>query len=492
MELLEDMVALVNRLRASVLRVLHSTGFVQNVVVVAGGTALSQGLMILASPVLTRLYTPEDFGVLGVYTAILAVLTVIALLCYEQAIPLPETNQAAANLLVLSLVILLAMTFLVGLGVLLWGEQIVRWTNTPALEPYLWLLPLAVLGGGVYRALTYWTARQQRFAILSYTKSVRMLGQVGIRVAFGVPRLGPIGLIVGHIASQFLGAFSLFKHFHLPRNTVVPQEWLALAKTYKDFPLFTVWISLINLIGIQAPAVLFAKYFTLDIAGFFSQTMMVMGLPAGLIGQAVAQVFYPKVARLDGETLVTRRFIDQVATSLFVLSFLVFSVAALHGADLFAWAFGDRWKIAGRYAQYLAPWFMISFVSSPLSSFVLAKGKQRGSFLFSCCLNVSRLGAIWLGSQYASPDLSVVLFSVVNALSYLAYIAWILRLAGSSLLTCLSRIKVFVLGGVLLVTGLFSLKPLLAPLASLIISVGSLGLFGLWFGLKDRRGTVGE
>lgn len=486
------MAALVNRLRSSILTAIRGTGFVRNVVLLAGGTALSQSLGVLASPLLTRIYTPEDFGVLGVYTSIFSVLTVVSALCYEQAIPLPKADEVAASLLALSLVVVLASSFLVGLGISLWSEQIAVWTNIPGLESYLRLLPLGMLGAGTYQALNYWMARKRHFAILSYTKSVRILGQVSMQVALGLSHLESTGLIVGHVASQFLGALSLLKRSNLQRSAIMPGKWPALGKTYSKFPLFTVWTSLINVVGIYAPAVLFARYFTLDTAGFFSQTIRVLGLPAGLVGQAVAQVFYPRVARYEGETSTAGKFVQQVATFLSVPSFLVFSVVALHGEDLFAWAFGERWNVAGLYAQYLAPWFMIAFVSSPLSSIALVKGKQRDNFLYGCFLTVSRLGAIWLGNWYASPDLSVISFSVVNVLFYCAYIAWILGLAGSSLITWLRSIKVLVLGGILLLIGLFTVKPLLGPVASLVVSTSGLSLFGLWFWLKSRRSVVSE
>jgi len=491
-ECAEDMSAAVNGLRAFILRTLHGTDFVRDVVMVAGGTALSQGLAVLISPVLTRLYTPEDFGVLGVYTSIFAILTAVASLCYAQAIPLPKADEAAANLLALSLVIVLAMSFLAGLGVWFGSERIVLWTNTPALKPYLWLLPLGMLGAGGYQVLSYWIARKQRFAVLSYAKSARALVLAGIQVALGMFQLRPIGLIVGHVASQFSGVISLLRHSHLLEHEIVPEQWPVLARTYENFPLFTVWTSLINVIGIQAPILLFAKYFTLDTAGFFSQTVRVLGLPASLIGQAVAQVFYPKVAREEAEAVATGRLVDQVATSLFVLSFLAFSVVALHGVDLFAWAFGDRWRVAGLYAQYLAPCFMISFVSSPLSSFALVKGKQRDNFIYGLLLTASRLGAIGLGNWLASVDVSVISFSLVNVLFYLAYIAWILHLSGSSLIVWLREIRVFIVGGILLLIVLFAIKPLLTSMVSLIFSVSSLGLFGLWFWLRSRRSVVDE
>lgn len=485
------MSAAVNRLRAFVLRAFHGMDFVRNVTMVAGGMALSQGLAVLVSPVLTRLYTPEDFGVLGVYTSIFTVLTTMASLCYAQAIPLPKTDEAAANLTVLSLMIVVAMSFVVGLGMWLGSERIAFWTNVPALKPYLWLLPVGVLGAGGYEALSYWIARRQRFAILSYTTSLRALGLVGIQVALGAFQLRPIGLIVGHVAGQFLGTVSLFKYSRLSRSEIVVETWPGLAKTYEDFPLFTVWTSLINVVGIQAPPLLFARYFALDTAGFFSQTMRVLGLPVSLIGQAVAQVFYPKAAREVAETVSTSRLVAQVATSLFVLSFPVFSVVALHGVDLFAFAFGDRWRLAGLYAQCLAPSFMISFVSSPLSSFTLVKGKQRDNFIYGLLLTISRLGAVGLGSWFASAKASVILFSLVNLLFYLWYIAWILRLSGSSLIAWLGGIKLFIVGSIVLVLGLFAVKPLLTPALSFILSVGSLGAFSLWFWLRNRRRLAG-
>jgi O-antigen/teichoic acid export membrane protein len=486
------MVALVDKLRTSIQETLCGMEFVRNVVMLAGGTALSQSLLVLASPFLTRLYTPEDFGVFGVYISIFSVLTVVASLCYQQAIPLPQADDDAASLLVLSLAMALVTSLLAGLGIALWSEQIVRWANAPGLEPFLRLLPLSVLGAGAFQALNYWMARKQRFGVLSYTKSLRTLGQVGTQGALGLFRLDAIGLVIGHVASQFLGMLALWKRSSLPRHALDWRRWAALAKTYKRFPLFTVWTSLINVIGLYAPSVLFARYFTLDTAGFFSQTIRVLGLPAGLIGQAVAQVFYPEAARHEGQASMTRNLIEQVATSLLVMSFMVFSIVALHGSDLFAWAFGQGWGIAGRYAQYLAPWFMISLVSSPLSSFALVKGRQRDNLIYGCFLTVSRLGAIWVGNWYDSADLSVLFFSAVNLLFYLAYVAWILHLAGSSLIGWLGSIKEFVLLSIPLLAGLFVLKPLLPPLISVLVSGVSVGSFSLWFWLRGRRSLARE
>ncbi len=64
------------------------------VAVLVTGTAFGQLIVLAASPLVTRLYTPADFGVLGVFSAFLGILGIAVTLRYELAIPLPRTTRA--------------------------------------------------------------------------------------------------------------------------------------------------------------------------------------------------------------------------------------------------------------------------------------------------------------------------------------------------------------------------------------------------------------
>lgn len=142
-------------LRDRIKALLPSGGFLRNVSVLAGGAALAQGLSILAAPLLSRLYAPEDFGVLGVYASLLAIAGVVASLRYELAIPLPEDDAVAGDVLRLALVTCVLISAVAGLVVLVFGSWLVSVLNAPGLAPYLWLLPLGVLVLGLYQALSY-------------------------------------------------------------------------------------------------------------------------------------------------------------------------------------------------------------------------------------------------------------------------------------------------------------------------------------------------
>lgn len=462
-------------------RFLLKSRLVRDVTLLAGGTALGQGAVVLASPILTRLYTPEDFGILAVYTSILGIVTVVASLRYELAIPLAKDNETAARLLIFSLAIVLGMSLLIGVGILFVGDWIVVWSNALALRSYLWLLPVGLFGSGMYQALNYWTAREKRFTLLGYTRALRAFGQVGIQTLSGVFGRGAFGLLIGFVVGQFLGVGSLLRQIRLPKRGIHLQTWIEVAKRYKNFPLYTTWASLVNVAGTQVPPVLFARYFSVDTAGFFTLTIRILGLPASLVGQAVGQVFYPVIAERNNDPEGARVMIERVATGLFVVAFPVFAVVGLWGPELFVIAFGEAWAEAGRFAQYLAPWLCLSFVSSPLSMFALVKEKQRQAFGITLYETFLRLFAVWMGRHWDSPDWAVKFYAGVSVIISIIYIGWVLRLAGSSIMHWLVKIQSFICGAFVLLIVLYFVKLILNFYEAVAVSVGSLTIFTIWF-----------
>jgi O-antigen/teichoic acid export membrane protein len=114
---------------------------VRDVLKLAGGTAGSQVITVAATPIITRLYGPESFGVLATFASILALLNVVSSLRYELAIAVPEDDDEAITLVWLCFVLVAISTALTALGVVLLRNQLVGWLQQPVLKPLLWLLP---------------------------------------------------------------------------------------------------------------------------------------------------------------------------------------------------------------------------------------------------------------------------------------------------------------------------------------------------------------
>ncbi|MBW1939478.1 MAG: oligosaccharide flippase family protein, partial [Deltaproteobacteria bacterium] len=137
--------------------------FVRGVGFIAGGTALGQAVVLIASPVITRLYCPEDFGIFSVYASLLGLLTVFGSMRYAFAIPLPKDADTAANLLALSLLVIFFVTFIISLFIWKAGDHIVLLLKIPKLRPYLWLLPVGVFGASTYSAFNFWAIRENNY-----------------------------------------------------------------------------------------------------------------------------------------------------------------------------------------------------------------------------------------------------------------------------------------------------------------------------------------
>jgi O-antigen/teichoic acid export membrane protein len=390
-----------------------AAGFARSVFTLAGGTAAAQLLLVLAVPVLTRLYTPADYGTLAVYASTLTILLVLATLRYETAIPLPEDEQVAGSLLVLSVLLLLILSSVLGLLVWLAGDAFVAAVKVPSLRPYLWLIPLAFFGAGMYQMLSYWAIRRHAFGRIARTRMTQGFGQVLAQIGLGLAGVGTPGLLIGDVVGRVAGggSLALLAIRERPRLGVTRASLVSAAARYRRFPLLTTWSGLFNVGSVQLPSILFSAAFGAAAAGLYALSFKMLVLPTMLVGQAVGQVFLSRavVAARDPERL--RQLTERTALTLFACGLPAFGVVAMAGPKLFATVMGAEWEPAGRYAQVLAPWFVVWLVSNPLSGLLNVREWQGSALAFSAFELVLRLGALLVGAHQGSPMLAVALLS---------------------------------------------------------------------------------
>jgi O-antigen/teichoic acid export membrane protein len=456
------------------------SSFARNVAVLAGGTAAGQAIVVLASPILTRLYTPEDFGVLAVYSSLLGILSTVAALRYELAIPLPEKDEDAAALVVISLSIIVGMSLLAELGVWLWGDQLARMVNAQTLRSYLWLLPVGMGLVGAYQVLTYWTTRRKLFDVVSLTKLTQSGMQVSVQLISGAFGVTPAGLIIGHIIGQSAGIRVLLRRSGVSLRLFSTKKLIALARQYRKFPFFNSWGALINVIGLQAAPLLLTTYFGTDISGLFTLTMRVLTLPASIIGNAMAQVFYPAIAAQIQKPEEVRKILAKASTALLLVGFPIFALIGLWGPDIFPIIFGAKWQEAGIYARYFSVWLLLGFISSPLSTFVLAKGYQHIAMWITLYETALRIFALVLGGFMGFPILAVGLYSLVGLIISGVYIFWIFRAAGSSIWIWIDSIRIYFFVALPLLILISILKAVTILPVSFGLSIVSVIIFIIW------------
>jgi len=399
------------------------------IALIAGSSAIGQLIIIVSAPIVSRLFTPDHFGVTAGYSFLLTVLLTMNSLRYEFAIPLPKRDEEASNLtaLTLSLVILLSLIF----TAVVWAfaDEIAVLFNEPRILTLLPLLPFGLIMGGIMTALNYWLTRRKDFATLGVAQISSSISQVSSQIIAGLSHMGVLGLAISFLIGQAVTCL-IYARRALPLQQVKPRTWLPLAREYKDFPLFTTAASLVDVAGTYLPSVFFLATFSASEAGYFSLTLRLMSLPSALVANAVAQVFYPRLSEVRDDQQALRALFEKVAVALLIISFTGFGFVLVAGRQLFAIVLGEAWLTAGIYAQMLAPFFLIAFVLSPLTSLILVYDRQRAGLVFSIAVTSLRVVALIAGSLIESALVSVALFMLASFVPYLIYLVWLLHLAG--------------------------------------------------------------
>lgn len=410
------------------------SAFARGVGVLVGGTAGAQALMVLAAPLLTRLYSPEDFGLFAVYGSLLALFTVVAGLRYELAIPLPEKDEDAANVVVLSLSLVAVVSGLIAFVVSIWGGEIALLLDVPKLGDYFWLLPIGVLLIGAYQVLNYWAIRKKEFSTISQTRISQTLGTLTVQLlAF---KAGGVALLLGQAMGQGIGSYTLARsaisnpEFHKWTWNGAYQR----AKEYRRFPIFSTWGALFNTAGTQLPPLMFAVFFGGVVAGLYALAHRVLALPMSIIGSAVGNVFFSNASEAHRNGTIGP-LVATVHEKLSRFAMLPTVFLTIAGPGLFSFAFGYDWQEAGSFARWMAPWVYMVFVTSPISFLFSVLNKERESVIFQFVLLVSRVTAVYAGATLQNVLLSVVLFSFVSALCYAAFLVWVFSVTKNSIRT---------------------------------------------------------
>ena len=86
--------------------------FISNVITLGSATVLGQILGVIVTPVLSRLYSPADFGAYQLFISIVTIIAVVSCLSYQIAINLPKKDEDAASIVVLCVIFIIITSIL--------------------------------------------------------------------------------------------------------------------------------------------------------------------------------------------------------------------------------------------------------------------------------------------------------------------------------------------------------------------------------------------
>lgn len=365
-------------------KTLKNNEFAKNVLTLMTGTVLAQAVPIAIIPILTRIFTPEDFGLLALYGAFVSILGVVATGRYEIAIMLPKDDEDARVLLQVSAMVALCISIFISIPLFIWNMEIASFLGNEAIAHWVYLIPISVLLTGIYQALTHWNNRQKKFMNTAVSRVNRSLYQGGAQTG-----LGFAGVSSGLIWGQFIGITSSTTYLLIKdrsykkilQKTDVDELKLQMKK-YQRFPKYGVIGGLCDASGAQMPILMLTKFYSDTITGMFSLTFRVLNMPTAIISSAIAQVLFQKIVEISHTAPEKLNgYIIKIFFFLFLLCLPGVPILFIWGDSLFAFVFGEEWRQAGVYAGYLVIAVAIRFAVSPLSAVLgLEKNITKGVF----------------------------------------------------------------------------------------------------------------
>jgi len=411
--------------------------FYKSVLTILSGSTLAQLIPLITEPILVRLFTPLEFGILALFLAVATIFSSVATARYEMAIVLPKTNKAAINLLFLSLLIAFFMSLFSGLIVITFGDNISFLVNAPELNEFLIWVPLFVLFAGIFQSFNMWATRRKYFKNMAVSKVSQSGSNAAIAVGSGFAGANVIGLISGQIGGWFAGSIPLFYQFWKKDRQLISEvtkkQMKEEAKKHSDFPKVNS-LHVLSDIGQQSMFnFIVSGFFGGIILGFYSRMIRIVKVPAGFIGSAVGQVFYQKAGEQWQESQNIRSLFTSQLKLMLLLGLPIFGVLALWGPEIFGFVLTEKWAIAGKYAQILSPWLFLNFAISPFTHIPLITGKQKTFFVLSLSMNISVLLALIIGYYWqGNIETSLYLVSAIQVVFHLILMSWFYRISANN------------------------------------------------------------
>ena len=393
---------------------MKQNSFIKDILTLSSVPLLSQLLGFFLTPIITRIYAPEDFGVLNSFASIVAFLGVFSTLAYHSSILLPKKDRKAFDMLIICLISTCFFTVLSFLFILIFQDFILTALNIQDLKQYLLLIPVFIFLHGLYQTLRFWNTRFKRFKSIAASKVGEVITNKSTVLSLGLNGYNNFGsLIYGVLFASIIKNILLILDFNKYNSKFKKINFSDIKhglKRYIKFPKYSLWSELLS----RTPALIIVyfilKFFDSSVLGYYGLSIMVLTLPTVFITSSIMEAFSPRAA----EAKHTNNHVDlmkKIYERVVSLTIFPFLILAIYGDVLFQYLFGLEWFESGIIAQILVFRIFCEIIFNPIISLTVIIEKQEMN-LIRRILNISVITiSLLLGGYYQNYYVAFFLMS---------------------------------------------------------------------------------
>jgi O-antigen/teichoic acid export membrane protein len=392
--------------------------------VLMGGTIIASIIPAIVQPVLTRIYTSEDIGLYNLYFYFIGIFTCIASLRYDLAVPLPDNKEDTDRVAILSLIMSAIVATLLMIPAYCFRFEIASILNSPRMSRWILIVPVGVFFGGVYQTFNYWLIRHRAFKESAINRISQKVADSALMVGLGYMKIAG-GQIIGEFTGRVaLGITALFQSIHkgFTFKSFDASRIRQLAFKYRDFPLFNSLPALADAIGLYIPGMFISSFFGEAETGYYGITRFVLSIPLIIISRNIAQVLFERYAAKKNRHEPVYHEVKKLFFYLLYATIPFVIILELFAPPLFAFIFGEEWRISGEYTRILAISYALRFINGSITVIFSALEKIRIAsywqiyfFVIICSLGLLKNSGITI-EQF------LWILMLVESISYIIYI----------------------------------------------------------------------
>ena len=409
--------------------------FFSDVLKLVTGSTVVQIIRIIVSPILSRLFAPEAFGVYQNFLSLSNTIGLNSSLRYERAIMLPRDKRYSANMFVLASTLPLLVAVVLWVFVWLFGVPLSNALQSPEMAGYLWYLPILVAATGIFESLRQWNSLERKYMRLSVIQIWNEALGDALDVGYGFAGYTGNWVMIAMQIVSYSAATLTFLGLVLKEDFKFIKEnfdWGVIKKgiyEYRRLPMFNMVSNLISNAALYLPNMLLSAYFSTTAAGYYALGNNAIRLPVTVISNSVGQVFFQRGAKAYHEHGL-KSIMEGTIKYLILMSMFPMLLIAIIGKEMFVLAFGAAWAEAGIYSQILSPWIFLVFIVSPIS-YVPNIVDRNGEFMILNIINlITRVASLVIGGLRNDLYLGLWLFTLSGIVVYGYMIFWINGLTG--------------------------------------------------------------
>ncbi|MFD2720972.1 lipopolysaccharide biosynthesis protein [Hymenobacter monticola] len=457
------MVSRLQQLWQQNLRALRQPGsFTRNLAVTFSGSAAVTVIGFMLTPVMTRIYLPEAYGLFALFGFAVSNIALIATLVYPAAFVLPRERPDFLALVQLTLVLALGTLVLSSVIVGIWADELMGWLHAEKLGRWFYFVPLLGFVVSLNGIMASWYLRTKEFGKRVKVDVATNLAGRGLTIGYGLLTSGSAtGLLLGDIFGKLVNFAGLLRGgmYNSLGELWRTFNWSrikALAYEYREYPFYQLPTSYIGIVAAQAPILILTTKFDAGVAGLLAFCAGVIALPSTLMGNAIGPVFLQKASETDIEQpeRVPGMVVD-LYYKLFYVGLLPFTFLTVFGDVLFRYVFSARWDEAGIYAGYMAYGYLFQFMASATAPVFAIRRRQNMYLLVIVVASAVRVGGLALGAlTFSNARLGILLMSVGGTVVMFLFDMYLLRLVRVAVLPVIVRVVVLCAVALVLFYGL--------------------------------------